>query len=188
MTHQTETIPHDTQTRWLRLYYLVRAGFSLAWVAAIFTLAPLNPLLGAALLVLYPAWDAAANYVDATRNGGLAQNRSQALNVAVSAITTLAVLVTLQVGAGAVLGVFGAWAILSGLLQLTTALRRWKVAGAQWAMVLSGGQSALAGAAFLFQAQQAAPAVAPTVAGYAGFGALYFLVSAISLFVGRKGK
>ena len=46
--------------------------------------------------------------------------------------------------------IFGAWAILSGLLQLGTAVRRWKRFGAQWAMVLSGGQSALAGGFFIF--------------------------------------
>eukprot|EP01031_Cornospumella_fuschlensis_P042948 gene42949-52483_t len=80
-----------------------------------------------------------------------------------------------------VLGVFGAWAILSGLLQLGTALRRWKLSGAQWAMVLSGAQSALAGAFFIFQAQTPTVPSIATVTGYAGFGAFYFLVSALSL-------
>lgn len=72
------------------------------------------------------------------------------------------------------------------MLQLGTALRRWKSAGAQWAMVLSGGQSALAGAFFVFQSLQAVPAIAQTVAGYAAFGAFYFLVSAIALFVSKR--
>jgi uncharacterized membrane protein HdeD (DUF308 family) len=82
-----------------------------------------------------------------------------------------------------VLGIFGAWAIMSGLLQLGTGLRRWKAYGAQWAMILSGAQSALAGGFFIHQAgMPAAPTIA-TVAGYAGFGAFYFLVSALSLCV-----
>jgi uncharacterized membrane protein HdeD (DUF308 family) len=86
-----------------------------------------------------------------------------------------------------VLGVFGAWAILSGLLQLGTALRRWKSHGAQWAMILSGAQSALAGAFFISQAQLPAQPSIATVAGYAGFGAFYFLVSALSLsFAARR--
>jgi len=188
MTHQAE-ITAPATNHWLRQYYLTRAAFSLLWVASVLTIGQQNALLGAILLVLYPAWDAAATYVDATRNGGLGVNRIHAINVAVSIITALAVLTALQAGQGPVLTVFGAWAILSGLLQLGVALHRWQVAGAQWAMVLSGAQSALAGAFFVFQSLQSAPAVAPTVAGYAAFGAIYFLVSAITLFMtGRTPK
>jgi hypothetical protein len=174
------------QQRWLGQYYLARAGFSLLWIAAILTVGRQIPVLGAALLVLYPAWDAAANYADAARHGGLRQNRSQAFNVLFSAGTALAVLVALPVSPAAVLGVFSAWAIVAGLLQLAAAVGRWSTAGAQWAMVLSGGQSALAGGFFAVQALQGAPALAPALAGYAGFGAIYFLVSAVLLFV-RKG-
>jgi uncharacterized membrane protein HdeD (DUF308 family) len=82
-----------------------------------------------------------------------------------------------------VLGVFGAWAILSGLLQLGTAIRRWKSFGAQWAMVLSGGQSALAGGFFIFQATTPMSPSIANVAGYAGVGAIYFFVSAVWLTV-----
>ena len=177
----TDTLAiRSPEESWLRRYYFTRAAFSVAWVAAAFAIGQRNALLAAALLTIYPLWDAAANYLDAIRNGGLGRNRSQAVNVVVSSATTLAVLVALQLGPGAVLGVFGAWAVLTGLLQLTTAVRRWK-AGAQWAMILSGGQSALAGAFFLIQAQQPVPAVLPTMAGYAGFGAIYFLISGVSL-------
>ena len=49
----------------------------------------------------------------------------------------------------AVLAVFGAWAILAGLLQFATGLRRWRSYGAQWSMILSGAQSALAGGFFI---------------------------------------
>src|SRR6218665_1839819 len=129
------------ETAWLKTYYLSRAAFSALWVAVILTLGQQNALLGAALLILYPLWDAAANYADAARNGGLGRNRPQAINVLVSAATTLAVLAALQMGLGAVLAVFGTWAVLSGLLQLATAIRRWK-SGAQWAMGLSGAQAA----------------------------------------------
>ena len=47
-----------------------------------------QPALVSALLVLYPAWDAAANLVDARANGGLKANPAQAFNVAVSTITS----------------------------------------------------------------------------------------------------
>ena len=175
----------SAQDRWLATYYISRAAFCVVWVAFALTLGQSNAALGAILLVIYPLWDAAANYVDATRNGGLLQNNTQAINVFVSLVTTLAVFIAPQAGLNAVLTVFGAWAILSGLLQLGTAIRRWKLSGAQWAMILSGGQSALAGAFFVVQAQQPVPAVLPVVAGYAAFGAIYFLVSALSLLIGK---
>jgi uncharacterized membrane protein HdeD (DUF308 family) len=169
--------------QWLKQYYLLRAAFSVAWVIAAFAVAPSSAAIAVALLVLYPAWDAAANFVDALRSGGLTQNRTQVLNVVVSLATTIAVIVALQTSMNWVLGVFGAWAILAGLLQLGTAIRRWKSFGAQWAMVLSGGQSALAGGFFIAQAlTPAVPSIA-TIAGYAGVGAIYFLVSAVWLTV-----
>ncbi|MBR0951247.1 DUF308 domain-containing protein [Bradyrhizobium canariense] len=180
--HQLDLVRADRE-RWLKLYYFIRAGFSVAWVGAAFAVAPSSPVMGGALLVLYPAWDAAANFVDAFRSGGLAQNRTQALNVVVSLATTVAVLVALQMSMNRVLGIFGAWAILSGLLQLGTAIRRWRNFGAQWAMVLSGAQSALAGGFFIVQATMPAVPSIANVAGYAAVGALYFLVSAVWLTV-----
>ncbi|MCK1286087.1 DUF308 domain-containing protein [Bradyrhizobium sp. 44] len=180
---------HTDRERWLKQYYFVRAAFSVAWVAAAFAAGASSPVIAGALLVLYPAWDAAANFADAVRSGGLAQNRTQALNVVVGLATTVAVLVTLQMSMNRVLGIFGAWAIVSGLLQLGTAIRRWRSLDAQWAMVLSGGQSALAGGFFIFQAMMPAVPSIANVAGYAAVGALYFLVSAVWLTVGewRRG-
>jgi uncharacterized membrane protein HdeD (DUF308 family) len=152
-------------------------------VAAAFTVGQHFPTLAAILLIAYPAWDAAANYLDGSRSGGLAQNRTQSINVVVSVATTLAVIVALQMSMNWVLAVFGAWAILSGLLQLGTALRRWKSYGAQWAMVLSGAQSALAGVFFIVQSRMPPPPSITNVAGYAAVGAFYFLVSAVWLAV-----
>ena len=168
-------------TQWLKQYYFLRAAFSVAWVIAALVIAPGSAVIAATLLVAYPTWDAAANYLDALRSGGLEQNRTQGLNVLVSLATAVAVALALQVSMNWVLGIFGAWAMLSGLLQLGTALRRWKRFGAQWAMVLSGGQSALAGGFFIFQATMPATPSIANVAGYAAVGALYFLVSAVWL-------
>ena len=169
-------------SRWLKSYYFVRAGFSVAWMAAAFTLGKDMPPIAAALLVAYPAWDMIANIVDARRSGGLAANPSQAVNALASAVTTIAVAVALGQSLHAVLAVFGAWAVLAGLFQLVTGVRRWK-AGAQWAMVLSGAQSMLAGAFFVKQASGAATPGITDIAPYAAFGAFYFLVSAIWLTV-----
>ncbi|PDS74681.1 DUF308 domain-containing protein [Rhizobium sp. L43] len=170
------------QSNWLRSYYFTRAAFSLIWIAAAILLSG-QPRAAAFLLVIYPLWDALANLIDARVNGGLQANPSQTLNVAVSTVTALAVIIALSNSIYAVLAVFGAWAILSGLLQLYTGVRRWRTYGAQWVMILSGAQSALAGG---FMISQSFGADAPTILDivpYAGFGAFYFLLSSIWLVV-----
>lgn len=129
MAHYQLDLVRADRERWLKQYYFIRAAFSVAWVVAAFAVGSSSPVIAGALLVLYPAWDAAANFVDALRSGGLKQNRTQALNVLVSLATTVAVLLALQMSMNRVLGVFGAWAILSGLLQLGTAIRRWRSFG-----------------------------------------------------------
>lgn len=180
------TIPMATPTasRWLTSYYFVRAGVSAAWVAAAVTVGPTMSPVAAALLVAYPAWDAAANLADAQRNGGWRANTSQVVNAAISVATALAVAVALGRSLHAVLAVFGAWAILAGLLQLATGIRRWST-GAQWAMVLSGAQSALAGVFFLTKATGVAAPGLADLAPYAAFGAFYFLLSAMWLTLAR---
>lgn len=180
MTQQIAVHDQAASASWLSRYYFVRAGFSIAWVIAAVTIARHSASASAVLLVCYPLWDALSNFVDGKRSGGLGANPTQLLNLIVSLIVALALAVSLP-DMNQVLAVFGAWAILSGLFQLGTALRRWKAYGAQWAMVLSGAQSALAGAFFISQSRlPAVPSIA-TVAGYAGFGAFYFLISALLL-------
>lgn len=181
-TSPTSAPSAGAQTDWLRTYYFIRAGVSIGWILLAVTVGVSMPLVGAVLLVAYPAWDAVANLIDAGRTGGLRANRSQALNFVVSAATAIAVLAALVTQAVPVLAVFGVWAVLSGAFQLVTGLRRWK-AGGQWAMVLSGAQSVLAGVFFVVQSGAALGLAAATVAPYAGFGAFYFLVSAIWLTV-----
>lgn len=164
--------------RWLKSYYALRGAVSFSWVAAALTVGLMSPMIAGVLLLIYPAWDALANVIDAQRNAGLRRNPTQAFNAVVSSLTTVAVAVGLGHSMNAVLGVFGVWAVLSGLLQLATAVRRWKRAGAQWVMIVSGIQSAAAGASFLRAAvAPAAPSVAD-IAPYAAFGGFYFLVSA----------
>jgi len=178
--HTLPTVP--AEQAWLKKYYYVRGAFSAAWVILALTAGAHSALFAAALLVAYPAWDAFANLVDARRSGGLARNRTQAYNAIASLAVAFGVMIALP-DMHHVLAVIGAWAMLAGLLQLATGLRRWKLYGAQWAMMLSGAQSTLAGGAFIFQSTAAATATIATLAGYAGFGALYFLIAAISLSV-----
>lgn len=183
----TETVvakPNSSEgNRWLKSYYFTRAAFSVVWVAAAFTLADSTPAIVGALLLIYPAWDAAANLVDAQRNGGVKRNPTQLLNAAVSGVTTAAVAVALAMSMNAVLGVFGVWASLSGLLQLATGLRRRKGSGAQWPMILSGAQSTGVGIMFVLQANSAEIPNITAIAPYAAFGAFYFLVAALWLTV-----
>ncbi|MBB3545522.1 uncharacterized membrane protein HdeD (DUF308 family) [Rhizobium sp. BK399] len=146
-----------------------------------------QPNLGIGLLVIYPAWDAVANLVDASSNGGFKANGSQTLNILVSTATTVAVVVAASESAFAILAVFGVWAIFSGFLQLMTGVRRWQYHGAQWAMILSGGQSCLAGGFMITQSLGATPPSILDVAPYAGLGAFYFAVSAIWLTVSSRG-
>jgi hypothetical protein len=176
-TNNLPNFARSSQKRWLKLYYFIRTAFSVIWVAAALTVGQHSPTIAVILLVAYPAWDAVANYLDASRSGGLVQNRTQTINVVVSVATTLVVIVALQTNTSWVLAVFGAWAILSGLLQLGTAVRRWKI------MILSGGQSALAGAFFILQSRMPTMPSISTVAGYAAFGAVYFAISAVWLLV-----
>jgi uncharacterized membrane protein HdeD (DUF308 family) len=168
---------------WLKSYYYMRFAVSAAWVAAAFTVAKSSLPLAAAMLVAYPAWDALANYIDARRTGGLSRNKSQLLNFVVSIVTAIAIAIALGHSMNAVLSVYGVWAVVSGVLQLLTALRRWKTNGAQWAMILSGAQSALAGVFFVKMAGGTEIIGITNVAPYAAFGAFYFLVSALWLSV-----
>lgn len=176
--HSLSTVTPDAAG--LRNYYFLRAVVAAIWVAAAFTIGATSAAIGAALLIAYPAWDAVANLIDATRNGGLARNRTQAFNMVVSTLTAVAVAVMIG-NLHAVLAIFGLWAIFAGLLQLATGVRRWRTYGAQWAMILSGAQSALAGGFFIKQSLGSATPGITDVAPYAAFGAFYFLVSALWL-------
>ncbi|UYY59921.1 DUF308 domain-containing protein [Sphingomonas sp. S2-65] len=176
-------------SNWLKRYYFLRFAVAAIWVAMAFTVAKESQLLAAVLLAAYPAWDAVANILDARRSGGLSRNKSQSLNVLVSLVTAAAVGVALGHSLNAVLAIYGVWAALAGLFQLATAIGRWRRFGAQWVMILSGAQSALAGIFFIKMSGGNAPVGIVNVAPYAAFGAFYFLVSAIWLVVAdvRRG-
>lgn len=179
---QTQDMDFRAGQTWLRNYYAIRFAVAAVWVAAAFTLAKGMPHLAVAMLIAYPLWDALANLVDARSHGGWGRNRTQALNAGISTLAAVGVALAAPSGMNAMLAVFGSWALLSGVLQLATGVRRWKAYGAQWAMILSGAQSTLAG---VFMVRMAVSAPVPDtlirVAPYAAFGAFYFLVSAIWL-------
>ena len=180
--------PVRPASSWLKSYYFTRFAFSAAWVTAAFTVANDNRFLAAFLLIAYPAWDAAANYADASRSGGLSDNMSQTLNLTFSTMTAIAVAAALGLGMHLVVGIFGIWAIFAGLFQLTAAVHRWKSARAQWPMILSGVQSMLAGGFMVTIAVGTKPVGITDIAPYAAFGAFYFLVSGISLAISNPRR
>jgi hypothetical protein len=171
----------------LQRFYFLRAVVAMAWVGLVVILSRLQvpTVVTDALLVLYPAWDAWANILDAKRTGGLRSNPEQRLNALVSVVTAivLAVALTIRGNAGGVL-VFGLWALLSGLFQLLVGLRRRRLGG-QVFMMISGGQSALAGVFMTIQAFGEAPTVVQ-LTPYAAFGGLYFLLAALRLAFKRR--
>jgi uncharacterized membrane protein HdeD (DUF308 family) len=154
--------------------YTVRAGLALAWALALVLAG--SELRGAttALLIAYPAIDVVASLVDARDM----RTRVQWLNAAISAAAVAGVAVAAgHDDAQAVLWVFGAWALVSGAVQLGVALvRRRRLAG-QLPMILSGGISTIAGVGFLSMASADDPKFT-TLAGYATLGAIFYLVSA----------
>lgn len=178
----TSFIPAPVQTaQALRTLYFVRAAFSVVWVSLVFLFAKSSPTLTAALLQLYPAWDVLATFADIRANrGSVATLLPQYVNIVVGSLATVAVGLALGQGMPAVLVVFGVWAGLTGLIQLLLGLRRRRQLGGQWPMILSGGQSLIAGVSFVVLAHNPATGVA-NLAGYSAFGAFYFLLAALRL-------
>jgi uncharacterized membrane protein HdeD (DUF308 family) len=185
MTTTTTPVPTGVAPR-LRRLYSVRFGFALVWaVLLIVTGSGISPV-PATLLVLYPVFDVAAAVVDlrSWRAGGSTGASAAGLyvNIAISAFAAAGLAVALGSGVPAVLRVWGVWAVVAGIVQLLVALSRRRLGG-QWAMIASGGISVLAGVSFFVMASSAGASLAD-VAGYALFGGLFFLVSALRL--GRK--
>lgn len=162
----------------LRNLYYVRFGFAVIWAALVaLTASDLNPA-SVALLVVYPVFDVVAAVVDFRSSGAARPRALLRVNMALSLLTAAGLGVAVASGIPDVLRVWGAWAITAGIVQLAVALARYRL-GAQWAMILSGGISALAGARFLLTADEADSLT--SVAGYATLGGVFFLLSAARL-------
>jgi uncharacterized membrane protein HdeD (DUF308 family) len=164
----------------LRKLYFTRAAFSVIWVILIAIFAASNFTVASILLIIYPAWDVFGTFLDIRANKGPSSKMPQYLNAVISTITTIAVALALQHGVPEALIVFGIWAMLTGLIQLILALRRRKELGGQWPMIISGGQSIIGGSSFIILAHDPKMGIA-SLAGYAAFGAFYYLLSAFRL-------
>ncbi|ONF74563.1 hypothetical protein [Amycolatopsis keratiniphila] len=166
----------SSQTATLRRLYFVRFGFALVWAGLLFTSASKLGPVSVALLVLYPLFDVVAAVIDLRSSKDVT---GLYVNIAISAIAGIGLAFAAASGIPAVLRVWGAWAVVSGLVQLAVGIGRRKLGG-QWAMIASGGISTLAGTAFVLQATQP-DASLRNLAGYAVLGGIFFLVSALRL-------
>lgn len=170
----------------LRKLYFIRVAFSVTWVVLVSLLAKTSFTAATILLVIYPLWDVVGTFLDIRANQGNGTSVTpQYINAAISIVTTLAVGFAISKGVPSALIVFGAWALLTGLIQLVLGLKRRKEFGGQWPMILSGGQSMLAGVSFIAMAHSPNMGIV-NLAGYSAFGAFYYLLAAIRL--GKSAK
>jgi len=166
--------------RSLRNLYLTRAGFSVIWVVLVALFSKTSMGVATILLIIYPAWDVLGTFLDLRANRSNPSKMPQYVNAAISTITTIAVAAALQKGVPEALIVFGIWAILTGAIQLILGFQRRKLLGGQWPMMISGGQSLLGGTSFIVLAHDPTMGIT-SLAGYAAFGAFYYLLSAFRL-------
>jgi uncharacterized membrane protein HdeD (DUF308 family) len=164
----------------LRNLYLARFGFAVVWAGLLAVTAKDLGVVAVALLVLYPLADVAAAVVDLRSSG----NKALYVNIAMSALAAAGLAVAASGGIPAVLRVFGAWAVVAGVIQLVVGVSRRKLGG-QWAMILSGAGSVLAGSSFVIGAGREG-ATLVNLAGYAVVGGVLFLISALRL--GRAAR
>lgn len=159
----------------------VRAALALLWAVAVVVAigdgAPRTdsdvPVAAAVLLAGYPLIDAAASLLSSAGAG--AQGRVLRVGAAISVIGALTVgLAAFGSDAGATLVAFGAWAAVSGALQLVVAVRR-RRAGRQLPLIVSGALSTLAGLSFVAAAGRTDANLA-NLGGYMALGAVLFLV------------
>ncbi|WP_232668133.1 hypothetical protein [Pseudonocardia sp. TRM90224] len=162
----------------LRRLYFVRFAFAIVWAALLVVAGRQLGPVGAVLVVLYPLFDVASAVVDA-RASRSSSRWGLYVNIAISSLAAIGLGVAATSGIPAVLRVWGAWAVVAGIVQLVVAINR-RTLGGQWPMMLSGGLSVLAGTSFVLMAAAPEPSLA-SVAGYATLGGIFFLVSALRL-------
>ena len=181
MSARSAAVPLDVPPSPRRIARL-RAVVALLWAATV-ALAVGNdagPDLSvgvAALVAAYPAIDVVASLAEAARDGGRA--RLLQVNAAVSTLAVVALAgAAFGSDVGAVLAVFGAWAFVSGAIQLAGAILRRRAGSREAPMLVSGALSALAGLSFIASSGGDDPSLTP-LAGYAALGAVLFLLWAL---------
>jgi len=164
------------QAHSLRNLYFTRTAVQLFWAGIVIATAASNPALAAALLILYPLWDVACTVYDLRSSTRSASPTAQYINVALGSLAAIGISVTAFKSPQQAVVTFGAWAFAAGLAQLAVGISRRKQLGGQWAMILSGIQSAVAGVAFILGGLHDKTHI-KDLGGYAIFGGVYFLIA-----------
>lgn len=128
---------------------------------------------------IYPLFDVAAAVIDFRSSGAARAKAPLLINMGLSLLAAIGLAVAATAGIPSVLRTWGLWAITAGIVQLIVAILRHRLGG-QWAMILSGGLSVIAGGSFILTAGEPKASLT-TIAGYATLGGVFFLVSAIRL-------
>lgn len=170
----------DQTAKSLRKLYFTRAAFSVTWVVLVSLFAKGSFQIASILLIIYPAWDVFGTFMDIRANRNNTSKMPQYINIAISTITTIAIALALKKGIPETLIVFGAWAILTGLIQLILGLKRKKSMSGQWPMIISGGQSIIGGTVNVILAHNPSRGIT-SLATYVAFGAFYYLLAAYNL-------
>lgn len=179
----TITTPESTAlfSAALRRLYVIRFALAIIWAAVLLVSGGTAGILLTVLLIVYPLVDAAAVLWQIRAEGASQASRlPEWINVVVSLAAAITLGVVSTISIPSVFLVWGAWAIISGAVQLVAALLR-RAVGGQVPLIVSGAVSVLAGAGFA--AGSASAATAGGIGGYAVLGGVLFLVAAIRLSV-----
>src|ERR1700722_9399509 len=173
----SSTIPIEQQQAYsLRNLYFTRTVVQLLWAGIVLATAASNPALAGGLLILYPLWDGACTVYDLRSSTRSGPPTAQYVNVILGSLAAIGISVTAFKSPQQAVVTFGVWAFAAGLAQLAVGNSRRKQLGGQWAMILSGIQSAAAGAAFILGGLHDKTHI-KDLGGYAIFGGIYFLIA-----------
>ena len=173
----SNTAPSEQQqAHSLRNLYFTRTAVQLLWAGIVIATAAGSPALAAGLLILYPLWDVACTLYDLRSSTRSGPPTAQYVNVVLGSLAAIGISVTAFKSPQQAVVTFGAWAFVAGLAQLAVGISRRKQLGGQWAMILSGLQSAAAGVAFILGRLRDKTHV-KDLCGYTIFGGIYFLIA-----------
>jgi uncharacterized membrane protein HdeD (DUF308 family) len=177
---QNQTAPGTSLRALPQRIAVVRALLALVWAAAVVTAVgdhvPTTdtdvPAAAALFLASYPLIDVIASLLASA----FADTRGLRINAAISALATVGIAIAaFGSDAGATLVAFGAWAAVSGAIQLGIAIHRRRTEGRQLPMIVSGGLSTVAGLSFIAASGDDKVHLA-ILSGYMALGALLYLL------------
>jgi uncharacterized membrane protein HdeD (DUF308 family) len=162
----------------LRNLYFTRTTVQLLWAGVVIATAASKPAVAAGLLILYPLWDVICTVYDLRSSSRSSPPTAQYVNVVLGSLAAIGIALTAFKFPQQAVVTFGVWAFAAGLAQLAVGISRRKQLGGQWAMILSGLQSAAAGVAFILGGLHDKTHI-KDLGGYAIFGGVYFLIAGL---------